>query len=86
MVRHVGMISSNVKAKSIKVNRFHVSSFDLNGVLQASVIDTHLHSHVYYRPDSKEARKFVKDYAKSLNASYKYMPEPYGNIIGGSRI
>jgi hypothetical protein len=88
MARHVGMSSSTVKAKSIKVNRFYVSSVEMpNGDSYVSVVDTHVHSHVYYRIDSgPQAHEFVKDYAKSLNASYKFMPEPYGNIIGGSGI
>ena len=88
MVRHVGMISSSVKAKSIKVNRFYVSSFEMpNGDMYVSVVDSHVHSHIYYRLDSgPQAHEFVADYAKSLNASYKFMPEPFGNIIGGSRM
>ena len=75
---------STVKAKSIKVNRFYVSAFESpNGDKNVSVVDRHIHSHIYHRLDSEEGRKFVKDYARSLNESYKYMPEPDRNISGG---
>ena len=69
------------------MNRFYASSFEnAEGTTYASVVDRHLYSHVYYRVDSLLAREFVKDYAKSLNASYKFIPGAHGNIIGGSEV
>ncbi len=70
------------------MKRFHVSSFIMpTGEEYVSVVDSHCHSHIYYRLDTSiEARKFVEDYAKALNTSYKFMPEPFGNMIGGGGI
>ena len=66
------------------MNRFSVSTFKIaGGGIHASVIDLHTYSVVYHRPDSKEAREFVQEYCDSLNKSYKFIPEPFGNISGG---